>query len=115
MMGRLSAPSVPRQPLRRPWPRSRPLRWARPNGLLPPAAVFALIPSLPRCELARLTTRMIDRMDEIDGADGLELNGDELDGHLGEDEFLHQAANWLGYPGCPIADPAEDGHDREAE
>lgn len=76
-MGMLSAPSAFRQPLRRPWPRSRPRRWARPNGLLPPAAVFALIPSLPRCELARLTMRMIDRMDEIDGDPDLEPEEDE--------------------------------------
>lgn len=71
-MGWLSAPSAFRQPLRRPWTRSRPRRWTRPNRFLPPDAVFALIPSLPRCELARLTDRMINRMDEIDGDPDLE-------------------------------------------
>ena len=77
--------------------------------------MFAVIPSLPRPELARLTERMIDRMDELDGDADSELHGDEMDGHNGEDEFLDHSANWLGHPGCPIADPGEDGHDRERE
>ena len=36
------------------------------------SSMFAAIPSLPRAELARLTERMIDRMDEIDGDPDLE-------------------------------------------
>ena len=52
-------------------------------------------------------------MDQLDGDNDLELNGDELDGHLGEDEFLYHGANWIGYPGCPIADPGEDNQDKE--
>lgn len=36
------------------------------------AAMFAVIPSLPRPLLARLTARLIDRMDEIDGDPDLE-------------------------------------------
>ena len=35
-------------------------------------SILATIPSLPRAELARLTERMIDRMDEIDGDPDLE-------------------------------------------
>ncbi|WP_267395013.1 MULTISPECIES: hypothetical protein [unclassified Sphingomonas] len=34
--------------------------------------LLAVLPSLPRAELARLTERMIDRMDEIDGDPDLE-------------------------------------------
>ena len=43
--------------------------------------MFAAIPSLPRAELSRLTTRMIDRMDEIDGDPDLEGGGDDEDTH----------------------------------
>ncbi|WP_301074311.1 hypothetical protein [Sphingomonas sp.] len=75
--------------------------------------LFAKIPSLPRAELSRLTERMIDRMDEIDGEADLEADGDELDGSMAEDEFCRQSANWLGYPGG--LDDAEDGHDQEME
>lgn len=32
-----------------------------------PAVALAMIPSLPRPVLSRLVTRMIERMDEIDG------------------------------------------------
>lgn len=38
-----------------------------PCAVLPLDAMLAAIPSLPRPILARLTARMIDRMDEIDG------------------------------------------------
>lgn len=63
------------------WRRVRRRPWARPNGLLPAAAVFALIPSLPRATLAQLTHRLIDRMDEIDGDPDLEhLLEDDEDG-----------------------------------
>ena len=50
------------------------------------STILSAIPSWPRSTLARLTERMIDRMDQIDGDPDLE--------HLSED--------W------------EDGHDREA-
>ena len=51
----------------RPWPRQRARQWTRTDGIPSAAALFAAIPSLPRAVLARLTERMIDRMDEIDG------------------------------------------------
>lgn len=54
-----------RRPL--PWRRARVRRWCRPDDLAGMVSLFAVIPSLPRAELARLTERMIDRMDEIDG------------------------------------------------
>jgi hypothetical protein len=97
------------------WRRRRPNRSPaqfRPHGA---ETLFAIIPSLPRAELARLTEQMIDRLDQLDGDADFEFNGDELDGSLGEDDFHHQSANWIGYPGCPISDPPEDNHDREQE
>ncbi|MBW6522528.1 hypothetical protein KZ810_03375 [Sphingomonas sp. RHCKR47] len=52
--------------------------------------MFAAIPSLPRAELARLTERMIDRMDEIDGDPDLEhLREDDEDTHDREQEANH--------------------------
>jgi len=69
-----------------PWRRRLVRRWTRPSDLASVTSLFAAIPSLPRAELARLTTRMIDRMDEIDG------DPDHEDAH----------EDW------------EDGHDREA-
>jgi hypothetical protein len=77
--------------------------------------LLTAIPSFPRPVLARLTERLIDRMDEEDGNPDLEANGDELDGSMGEDDFHYQGQNWLGLPGCPVSDPGEDGHDAEAE
>lgn len=93
------------------WRRWRRRHWDRRHIIADPAAIFAAIPSLPRPYLARLTERMIDRLDEIDGDPDLEAYGDELDGSLAEDDFHYQNANWLGYPGDP--DDAEDEHDRE--
>ncbi|WP_293873185.1 hypothetical protein [Sphingomonas sp. UBA978] len=64
--------------------------------------------------MSRLTERLIDRMDELDG-DLVEANGDELDGTGGEDDFVDHSANWLGYPGCPVSDPGEDDHHHRQE
>lgn len=70
------------------------------------AAALAIIPTLPRPVLDRLTQRMIDRLDEIDGDTDREGNGDEQDGINAEDEALnlpwYVVANG---PGCPIGDP----------
>jgi hypothetical protein len=80
--------------------------------------LLAVIPSLPRATLARLTEAMIDRMDEIDGDTDLELNGDELDGDNSEDEFLDRQ-DGLGRPGDPNDaeddDPAGDTLDEHGE
>ncbi|MEJ7926371.1 hypothetical protein WG908_06310 [Sphingobium sp. AN641] len=70
--------------------------------------MLAVIPSLPRPALARLVQHAIDRIDNIDGDPDVEPDGEELDGLLGEDDFHPQNALWLGYAGCPIADPDED-------
>jgi len=114
-MGHLPHWAQQPRPRATPWRRRQPRRWVRPNDLGSAAMLFAAIPSLPRAELTRLTERMIDRMDEMDGNTDVELNGDEADGSLGEDDFHDHSANWLGYPGCPISDPGEDEHDREQE
>ena len=62
--------------------------------------LLATLPSLPRPILARLTARMIDRMDELDGDDDLEVDD-------AEDAFTDHAVcgSILRGPGCPIADP----------
>ncbi len=49
-----------------------PLGGTMPTGALPLEAMLSAIPSLPRPILARLTARMIDRLDEIDGDPDLE-------------------------------------------
>ena len=84
-----------------PWARRRTRRWIRANNACHAGMLFAAIPSLPRAELSRLTERMIDRMDEIDGDPDAEVNGDELDGLMAEDDFHPQQPNWLGLPGDP--------------
>lgn len=69
----------------------------------PPLDVLlSAIPSLPRPVLARLTERMIDRMDEIDPDADVEANGDEEDGTFAEDDWAHRHDTGAG---CPISDP----------
>lgn len=98
-----------------PWPRRQRRRWLRGDDVVTAGQLLAAIPSLPRAELSRLTDRLIDRMDELDGDADVEANGDELDGTGGEDDFVDHSANWLGYPGCPVSDPGEDDHLQEQE
>ena len=98
-----------------PWPRRQRRRWVRGDDVATAAQLLASIPSLPRAELSRLTERLIDRMDELDGDPDIEVNGDELDGTGGEDDFIDHSANWLGYAGCPVSDPGEDDHFQEQE
>jgi len=91
MMGQLSTTVA--QSLRhgRPWARSRRRAWLRPNDVASSTRLFAAIPSLPRAELARLTMRMIDRMDDIDGDPDLEhLRDDDEDGHDHERETAYE-------------------------
>lgn len=73
------------------WRRTRRRQWSRPSDLAGMTIMFAAIPSLPRAELARLTERMIDRMDEIDGDPELErLLEDDEDGYDNEMEEAHE-------------------------
>ncbi|WP_157082720.1 hypothetical protein [Sphingomonas asaccharolytica] len=72
--------------------------------------MFRAIPSLPRPVLARLTEKMIERLDQLDGDPDAELNGDEEDSNNAEDDFfVHEPTSPYGDAGCPISDPPEDG------
>lgn len=82
MMGHLSPWSPQRRRHVAPWARRRTRRWIRANNIGHAGMLLAAIPSLPRAELSRLTERMIDRMDEIDGDPDLEfLREDDEDDH----------------------------------
>jgi hypothetical protein len=71
----------------KPWRRHRIRAWSRRNSIAGTGSLFAAIPVLPRAELARLTERMIDRMDQIDGDPDLEdLREDDEDTHDREDD-----------------------------
>lgn len=80
---------------------------------LPLDLLLSMIPSLPRPALDRLVERAIAHLDERDGNSDLELNGDELDGTGGEDDFINYggfAGIWSG-AGCPVGDPGGCEHD----
>jgi len=74
---------------------------------LPVALLEQAISQLSRSELAGLTERLIDRLDELDPDPDLEPNGDELDGTGAEDEALLEPCRDQR-PGCPISDIPED-------
>ncbi len=78
--------------LRPPWRRRQPRQaWSRLDTRSPVSIMLAAIPSLPRAELAQLTMRMIDRMDDIDGDPDLEhLRDDDEDGHDHEREEAYE-------------------------
>jgi hypothetical protein len=59
-----------------PWPRRQRRRWVRGDDAATVGQMLAVIPSLPRAELSRLTERLIDRMDELDGDADAELEHD---------------------------------------
>jgi hypothetical protein len=59
-----------------PWPRRQRRRWTRGDDVATVGQMLAAIPSLPRAELSRLTERLIDRMDELDGDPDLEPEQD---------------------------------------
>lgn len=81
------------------------------------AAMLAAIPSLPRPILARLTARMVDRLDEIDGDPDLEGENDEDVPDFRRRSKRERAILTALYgPGCKIADPGGCEHDgREPE
>ena len=90
-MGQLSASVPSRRRAAGPWPRSVRRRWIRPNDSTSVMRLLGMIPSLPRQQLARLTTIMIDRMDEIDGDPDLEhLREDDEDTHDREQEQAYE-------------------------
>lgn len=91
-MPRLIATMPPTLTPSRPWRRRRARpAWARRDTLAAASFMLSAIPSLPRAALARLTMRMIDRMDDIDGDPDLEhLRDDDEDGHDREQEILYE-------------------------
>ncbi len=88
MMGMPVATAAGLTSFNRPWRRRQPRQaWSRQDTRAPVSIMLAAIPSLPRAELAQLTMRMIDRMDDIDGDPDLEhLREDDEDGHDHERE-----------------------------
>jgi len=69
---------------------------------------LSIISSLPRHVLSRLVTRMIERLDDIDGdPDFQQTDGDELDFNAAEDDFCDHSG-WKAEAGCPVADPGEE-------
>ena len=78
---------------------------ALPNAATP---VGRLLGRFDRIQLEGFIAIAIELLDLADGDPDVEPNGDELDGNLGEDDFHHQNAGWLGEPGCPVSDPGGD-------
>lgn len=64
-----------------PWPRRLRRQWCRRDDAASVAQLLTMIPSLPRAELSRLTERLIDRMDALDGDPDLEPETDVDDAH----------------------------------
>lgn len=76
-----------------------------PAPALPLEALLSSIPSLPRPILARITARMIERLDELDGDPDMEIDED-CGTDEGEADFRRRRRhrrNESG-PGCPISD-----------
>lgn len=126
-MGLPSIPAPAHRLRSRPWARHPRRPWVRPDDVLGAAALLAAIPSLPRSMLARLTERLIDRMDELSPDPDVELNGDEQDDD-GDGRDLswsewHTRRDKLspaGHEDAPsnvhdATEDDEDGHDREQE
>ena len=72
-------------------------------------ALLAAIPSLPRPILARLTSRMIERMDELDGDSDNEPEEDRCE--AGDDEMRSGVSP--GYRWCAVT--TRCGSDDDAE
>lgn len=92
MMPRTVATAIVPGAFNRPWRRRQPRQaWSRQDARAPVSIMLAAIPSLPRAELAQLTMRMIDRMDDIDGDPDFEhLRDDDEDGHDHERETAYE-------------------------
>jgi hypothetical protein len=68
---------------------------------LPLNLLAQVIPMLTRNELARLTERLINRLDLIDGDPDSEDDGDEMDGTAAEDEDRRRIALTSRLPSWP--------------
>jgi hypothetical protein len=77
MMGHLPVWSPARTRTPQPWPRRRTRRWVRTGDIATAGMLLAALPSLPRAELARLTERLIDQMDMLDGDPDLEVTSED--------------------------------------
>lgn len=69
--------------------------------------LLTYLPSLPRPILSRLTARMIDRLDELDGDPDLEEDNEDRAQDESEPDF-RKVRRWRrnqSGPGCPISDP----------
>lgn len=100
-----------------PWPRHRRREWVRRDDAVTVGQLLAAIPSLPRAELARLTERLIDRMDEMDGDPDLEPEQDVDDAHDDGCGPVHK--HGLTFWGAAEDDPGRDyipiyGNDQSA-
>lgn len=81
---------------------------------LPLSLIVQAIPKLSRHELASVTERLIERLDELDGDPDLEE--DDPSGQCDEDGMntlevqAQYSINGPSYsaPGCPISDPDDD-------
>lgn len=85
---------------------------------MPLNVALPVIPSLPRPLLARLVTRAIERLDEIDGDPDFEEDSEDCGQDEGEPDFRKRRRYRRGYagPGCLISDSdfgAEEAGERE--
>lgn len=74
---------------------------------VPLDVLLATLPSLPRPVLSRLTARMIERLDELDGDPDFEEDNEDRALDEAEPDFRRKRRwrrNESG-PGCPISDP----------
>jgi hypothetical protein len=74
---------------------------------------LSTLPSYPRPVLARLTARLIDHLDEVDGDPDLEEDNEDCGHDEGEPDFRKRPRHRRNFsgPGCNISDPdygAED-------
>lgn len=112
-MGHLQQPARPAARPAWQWRRRRHRRWIRTDDLPSATRLFSAIPSLPRATLSRLTDRLIDRMDELDG----DPDGDGRDAGWPE---WHQLPSVFQRHGLTREDALaleddEDTHDAEQE
>ena len=56
-------------------------------------------------EIAEAIEVLVELLDLLGGDPDVEANGDELDGHGGEDDFTSHNTGPIAGPGCPCSDP----------
>lgn len=84
------------------------IKIGRGASRLPADLALSVIPSLPRPVLERLVQRIIDHLDDMDGDNDVEPNGDEGDYTGSEDDCDPVRCYGIDIgAGCPIADAGE--------